>query len=48
MLKYSNKLVQMQVDVEKKKVDLSYTRVLAPMDGIVIAVVTQQTACVSA
>ncbi|CFQ33020.1 HlyD family secretion protein [Yersinia bercovieri] len=42
LLSLDAKLVQMQVDVEKKKVDLSYTRVLAPMDGIVIAVVTQQ------
>ncbi|WP_148245134.1 MULTISPECIES: macrolide efflux RND transporter periplasmic adaptor subunit EtsA [Enterobacteriaceae] len=36
------KLVQAQIDVDKKKVDLSYTKVVAPMDGIVIAVVTQQ------
>ena len=35
-------LVQAQIEVDKKKVDLSYTRVVAPMDGIVIAVVTQQ------
>ncbi|CNH07639.1 HlyD family secretion protein [Yersinia thracica] len=42
LLSLNAKLVQMQVDVEKKKVDLGYTRVLAPMDGIVIAVVTQQ------
>ncbi len=42
LLSLNAKLVQMQVDVEKKKVDLSYTQVLAPMDGIVIAVVTQQ------
>lgn len=34
--------VQAQISVDKKKVDLSYTRVVAPMDGIVIAVVTQQ------
>jgi len=36
------RLVQAQITVDKKKVDLSYTRVVAPMDGIVIAVVTQQ------
>ncbi|EOZ1428425.1 efflux RND transporter periplasmic adaptor subunit [Enterobacter hormaechei] len=36
------KLVQAQIDVDKKKVDLGYTKVVAPMDGIVIAVVTQQ------
>ncbi|VFS44908.1 macrolide transporter subunit MacA [Enterobacter cancerogenus] len=31
------KLVQAQIDVDKKKVDLGYTKVVAPMDGIVIA-----------
>jgi macrolide-specific efflux system membrane fusion protein len=36
------RLVQAQITVDKKKVDLSYTRVVAPMDGVVIAVVTQQ------
>jgi macrolide-specific efflux system membrane fusion protein len=36
------KLIQAQIEVDKKKVDLGYTRVVAPMDGIVIAVVTQQ------
>lgn len=36
------RLMQAQIEVDKKKVDLSYTRVLAPMDGIVIAIVTQQ------
>ncbi|EBR8436840.1 efflux transporter periplasmic adaptor subunit, partial [Salmonella enterica subsp. enterica serovar Panama] len=36
------RLVQAQTEVDKKKADLSYTRVLAPMDGTVIAVVTQQ------
>lgn len=34
--------IQAEIEVEKKKVDLSYTRVLAPMEGVVIAVVTQQ------
>ncbi|WP_261153858.1 macrolide efflux RND transporter periplasmic adaptor subunit EtsA [Serratia ficaria] len=42
LLSLNAKLVQAQIEVDKKKVDLSYTRVLAPMDGIVIAVVTQQ------
>jgi len=42
LLSLNARLVQTQIEVEKKKVDLSYTRVLAPMDGIVIAVVTQQ------
>jgi len=36
------RLIQAQVTVDKKKVDLSYTRVVAPMDGTVIAVVSQQ------
>ena len=42
LLSLNARLVQAQIEVDKKKVDLSYTRVLAPMDGIVIAVVTQQ------
>jgi len=36
------KLRQAQIEVDKKKVELGYTRVLAPMDGIVIAIVTPQ------
>ncbi len=36
------RLVQAQTEVDKKKVDLGYTRVLAPMNGIVIAIVTRQ------
>nr|WP_120509768.1 efflux RND transporter periplasmic adaptor subunit [Rahnella bruchi] len=35
-------LAQAQIEVDKKKAELSYTRVLAPMDGIIIAVVTRQ------
>lgn len=42
LLSLDARLVQAQIEVDKKKVNLSYTRVLAPMDGIVIAVVTQQ------
>lgn len=42
LLSLNARLVQAQIEVDKKKVDLSYTRVVAPMDGIVIAVVTQQ------
>ncbi|MEZ6878832.1 efflux RND transporter periplasmic adaptor subunit [Enterobacter sp. KBR-315C3_2022] len=42
LLSLNAKLVQAQIEVDKKKVDLGYTRVVAPMDGIVIAVVTQQ------
>lgn len=34
--------LQAQIDVEKKQVELSYTHVLAPMDGIVIAVIARQ------
>jgi len=34
--------IQAAIEVEKRIVDLSYTRVTAPMDGVVIAVVTQQ------
>lgn len=42
------RIVQAQIEVDKKKVDLSYTRILAPMDGIVIAVITQQGQTVNA
>jgi len=42
LLSLNAKLVQAQIEVDKKKVDLGYTRVVAPMDGVVIAVVTQQ------
>lgn len=42
LLSLNARLVQAQIEVDKKKVDLSYTRVLAPMNGVVIAVVTQQ------
>lgn len=35
-------LVQEQIEVDKKQIELEYTHVVAPMDGIVIAVVTQQ------
>ncbi|WP_367300375.1 efflux RND transporter periplasmic adaptor subunit [Hafnia alvei] len=42
LLSLNARLVQAQIEVDKKNVDLGYTRVLAPMEGIVIAVVTQQ------
>lgn len=42
LLSLNARLVQAQIEVEKKKVDLGYTRVVAPMNGIVIAIVTQQ------
>jgi macrolide-specific efflux system membrane fusion protein len=37
-----SQLVQAQIEVDKKKLDLSYTKVLAPKKGIVIAIVAQQ------
>lgn len=42
VLSLSARRVQAQITVDKKKADLSYTHVVAPMDGIVIAIVTQQ------
>ncbi|MGS7936129.1 efflux RND transporter periplasmic adaptor subunit [Escherichia marmotae] len=42
LLSLNAKLVQAQIEVDKKKLALGYTRVVAPMDGIVIAIVTQQ------
>ncbi|OKB68831.1 efflux transporter periplasmic adaptor subunit [Serratia marcescens] len=42
LLSLNARLVQAQIEVDKKRVDLGYTRILAPMDGVVIAVVTQQ------
>ncbi|EGT3596326.1 efflux transporter periplasmic adaptor subunit [Serratia marcescens] len=42
LLSLNARLVQAQIEVDKKKIDLGYTRIVAPMDGIVIAVVTQQ------
>lgn len=37
-----SRYIQATIEVEKRIVDLSYTRVTAPMDGVVIAVITQQ------
>lgn len=42
LLSLNAKLVKAQIGVDKKKVALGYAQVVAPMDGIVIAVVTQQ------
>jgi len=42
------RIVQAQIDVDKKKVDLSYTQIVAPMDGTVIAIITQQGQTVNA
>lgn len=42
------RIVQAQIDVDKSKVDLGYTEIVAPMDGTVIAIVTQQGQTVNA
>ncbi|MCD6026987.1 MAG: secretion protein [Solimicrobium sp.] len=42
------RIVQAQIEVNNKKVDLSYTKILAPMDGTVIAIITQQGQTVNA
>ncbi|WP_058911954.1 efflux RND transporter periplasmic adaptor subunit [Entomohabitans teleogrylli] len=36
------RIVQAQIEVDKKRLDLSYTRIMAPMDGTVIAIITKQ------
>lgn len=41
-------IVQAQIDVEKKKLNLSYTQIVAPMDGTVIAIITHQGQTVNA
>ncbi|PKH26627.1 efflux transporter periplasmic adaptor subunit [Enterobacterales bacterium CwR94] len=48
LLSLKSRIIQAQIEVDKKKVDLGYTRVVAPMDGIVIAIVTQQGQTVNA
>ena len=40
--------IQAEIEVEKKKVELGYTHVTAPMDGTVIAVITPQGQTVNA
>ncbi|MGP2502983.1 efflux RND transporter periplasmic adaptor subunit [Pantoea ananatis] len=35
-------LVQAQIELERKKIELAYTKVVAPMDGVVIAILTNQ------
>lgn len=42
LLSLEARLVQAKIEVDKRKADLAYTRVVAPMDGVVIAVLTQQ------
>ncbi|MFL6613604.1 MAG: efflux RND transporter periplasmic adaptor subunit [Pantoea agglomerans] len=36
------KLVQAEIEVERKKIELGYTQVIAPMNGVVIAILTNQ------
>lgn len=48
ILSLKSRMVQSQIEVDKKKLELSYTRVTAPMDGMVIAVVTRQGQTVNA
>lgn len=48
ILSLKSRMVQAQIEVDKKKLELSYTRVTAPMDGIVIAVVTRSGQTVNA
>ena len=42
------RVIQAQIEVDKKQLDLSYTRIMAPMDGTVIAIVTKQGQTVNA
>ncbi|MBK0122150.1 efflux RND transporter periplasmic adaptor subunit [Pantoea sp. S61] len=42
------RVIQAQIEVDKKQLDLSYTRIMAPMDGSVIAIVTKQGQTVNA
>lgn len=42
ILSLKSRMVQAQIDLDRKKLELSYTRVTAPMDGVIIAVITQQ------
>ncbi|WP_413493562.1 efflux RND transporter periplasmic adaptor subunit [Morganella psychrotolerans] len=48
ILSLKSRMVQSQIEVDKKKLELSYTRVTAPMDGVVIAVVTRSGQTVNA
>ena len=42
------RLSQAQIEVDKKLLELSYTHILSPMDGIVIAIITKQGQTVNA
>ncbi|TCV91210.1 efflux RND transporter periplasmic adaptor subunit [Biostraticola tofi] len=48
LLALQAQIVQAQIEVDNKKVALSYTKILAPMDGTVIAIITQQGQTVNA
>ncbi|ATA23450.1 efflux transporter periplasmic adaptor subunit [Brenneria goodwinii] len=48
LLAMQAQILQAQIEVDNKKVALSYTKILAPMDGTVIAVITQQGQTVNA
>lgn len=42
------RVIQAQIEVDKKQLELGYTRIMAPMDGTVIAIVTKQGQTVNA
>jgi macrolide-specific efflux system membrane fusion protein len=42
------RVIQAQIEVDKKQLDLGYTRIMAPMDGTVVAIVTKQGQTVNA
>ncbi|WP_336777416.1 efflux RND transporter periplasmic adaptor subunit [Pantoea sp. USHLN256] len=42
------RVIQAQIEVDKKQLDLGYTRIMAPMDGTVVAIVTRQGQTVNA
>lgn len=42
------RVIQAQIEVDKKQLDLGYTRIMAPMDGTVIAIITRQGQTVNA
>ena len=42
------RVIQAQIEVDKKQLDLSYTRIMAPIDGTVVAIVTKQGQTVNA
>ncbi|WP_423783697.1 efflux RND transporter periplasmic adaptor subunit, partial [Gibbsiella quercinecans] len=48
LLALKAQILQAQIEVDNKKLALGYTKILAPMDGTVIAVITQQGQTVNA